>query len=446
MNRIYPQYASMSPGKGGGAYRAGSMVSRFFYDVVLDVERHTGDPLSLSIANLGMSVEIWRRNTNVISAGFVEATIRCPALQTGTTESHILVRSLAVASALQARIDQDFKVNGPRADYLMSVMFGSGFWSHMQPTTPGGWNPVRDLARAEQWISDRMREWRAYIQNAREFNMDKDATGHFVNPQVEAFFTILRGLPAGFVFPATNSLVTYKQAAQAQLIDGWFAMWRDLLAAHDADTDVFNRGIRGTRERLIRQQSIILRAIIYNWPSGRRRTEQTSLDILAHHYTRLPAFTQLTMDALDRGFGVLDRTPIADATGNRIIDGWCYARVLYASPDGTIREFMVRFRPDTDLDASWGNGFMAFASGTMVQGGTARWEATQPVSGSISGDPVSLLYNIITGINPIPLDPHTGAPFTSLAAYLDTLSQVQIGGHQASALPNKPPTTLPHLY
>jgi hypothetical protein len=280
------------------------------------------------------------------------------------------------------------------------------FWLHMRQSIPRVWvpynpsdpdNPDTDYARAKSWIEHRLAEWRVLIPNSYDFTMD--------HPAVQQFLALLRTVPARFCFSMDTDLRNKNQLTK-DLVNGWFQMWNDLLAGHGADSQcTYNLHDRGSSDKQERLRVTIERAIIFNWPSGSK--EQRSLAILEQHYTRLPAFTQLRIHALGNAFGVIDSRPIADSSGNRVIGGWCYARVLYASPEGPTYEFMVRYKPEANLQSEWGSGFQVYATETDTQG----WLPTQ-VPGRPSQDPVADLYNIIAGPpGSIPNDPATGEPF-----------------------------------
>jgi hypothetical protein len=423
LESIFPAY--VHSGQGYSPSREGEYVNRFRFDVVLDVEARTGERLVLPLAWDDNSLDTenaWRSYTNVPHVGFSVYTLNAPAIR-ARQGFRVWARSAADVRNLEARIAQEFQLADVSANRIINRIFFDGFWQQIH--NPSGWNPNRDIPRVESWIRDTIQLIRSYIRRSAEFTMEQDkATNRYLNAAMENFFQILRAIPAGYVFPDTYSLQSrsaHENPTTVMIVNAWFAMWESMFASYDADYVCFTKG-RGKVDHIDDLRRAISFAIVYDWRSADDR-----VSIFREYFARLSAFTQLQFLASDNGWGVIDIRPIADASGGRVIGGWSYARVLYASPSGPVREFMVRYRPDSNLESVTGSGFMVFAENV---GGT--WAPTQPVNGQSSPDPVSLLYNIISGLSPIPNRPGTNQPFASLAEYLDSLAQVQVGGMQGS--------------
>jgi hypothetical protein len=392
-------------GQGYSPVKMGTFTIGFRFSVVLDTESNTGEGVIIGQTGYGFTgINIWRDNTGVISSGYTQHILTCPAL--GNTarpsETPVLARDVAQVAARQSRIDEDFDLAGVLAEYFREIAFGDPFWRHMFRQS-NGWDPATDVVRATRWLKNRLSELRSAIPNSHAFTID--------SPAVHQFLSDLKALAIGFDFPNSRTRAN-RALAQRSILDSFANMWEKLLNEYGQTKD-------GDKAVEIRT---FVRAIIFNWPIGVGR--ERSLAILEQHYTRLPTFTQLRLHSLDWGFGVIDTRPIADGAGNRIFNGWCYARILYASPDGPVREFLVRYRPDANLANSWGSGFEAYA---LFDRSRSEWIA--------SCDP-EIVYNIISGVIPLP------PGFSSIGQFLGLLARVQIGGHQVPPLSGQNPTTL----
>ncbi|MEX2727920.1 MAG: hypothetical protein Q6353_011755, partial [Candidatus Sigynarchaeum springense] len=101
--------------------------------------------------------------------------------------------------------------------------------------------------------------------------------------------------------------------------------------------------------------------------------------------------------------------------------GWTYTRLRFAplgSPNQPVAEYIVRYRRDGDLDR---DGFEVLAYCTNLRESDPKRRDYAPSgTGGAAG-----VWAVITGQNPIP-DPK----FTTIAAYLDRLPRVQVGGRQ----------------
>jgi hypothetical protein len=132
---------------------------------------------------------------------------------------------------------------------------------------------------------------------------------------------------------------------------------------------------------------------------------------------------QLAVHAARFGFQATDTHPTP-------ISGWTYSRVRFAGMGAQgqqVAEYIVRYRPDENLDSPTARGFQVLARCTNPDERAPRrrnYAPVQLIPGGTSTTPVVNLWVVITS-GQVP--PGIGM---ALSNYLDGLGQIQVGGQR----------------
>ncbi len=347
--------------------------------------------------------------------GMERQTIECPGVS-GISETKVKLKVLGTRKAvntLQRKIDEDFQCSRITAPLITEAIIGNAPWEDMANIISD--SNVRIEARGSNvWNSRRhLEKITYYIKNL--LNVVRIALGsrgsdiEISHPGVQQFLKSLNTYDEGRLFPSSATLAT--DTRQNDILYEWLQMWKTIIEGHGIIVP-WERPEQELRNSL---NGHIQHAIIHDWAIGNSQAKGQS--ILRNFYVgnRLPTNVQLALLAADSGFGVT--FAITNTDDYIKIGGWNYAKVRFQPlRSQKAVEFIVRYRPYSELNDPKGSSFEAYA---VCANPTA--DPNQRIY-AVSGPSVSDLWDIIlAGKVPQQFD-------GSLRLYLDSFNRVQVGG------------------
>ncbi|MEX2684863.1 MAG: hypothetical protein Q6373_025035 [Candidatus Sigynarchaeota archaeon] len=235
----------------------------------------------------------------------------------------------------------------------------------------------------------------------------------------QEFLDHLAAVPAGTRLPATQDR-NRADAVQKAFLDAWVAAVGEMLDLVGARPGPMTEAGAFSVAAYEQLECHFQHALLGFWPAGFTRTRAYGTIIGALRLDRLPASVQLARQAALALWGV----GLAHQVSGEGLGGWTYTRLRFAplaSPNQPGAEFIARYRPDANIKDPAGPGFEVLAYCTNLRESDPKRRDYAPSgTGGAAG-----VWAVITGQNPIP-DPK----FTTIAAYLDSLPRVQVGGRQ----------------
>ncbi len=381
--------------------------------------------------------QLWNEQTGINLAyldstfGMAVHALECEGV--GRTPSSIATMPNILATrrtmiALRARIAEDFMRAGITATTIADSIIGDDAWQDMREI-------VRDANKKAGLPIDRQDEWKynrhlllisnyldGLLRTMRDSLKARASDFTMLHAAVRQFLVILSLFHDGTEFPESSSRRN-KDNSQKALMGSWIDMWKKILDGHGVDCEW--AGKPNELYRSLRRN--FQHALIYDWANHGENLR--GRNILREYYLgeTLSASVQLVVHCGEHGFQVLQTTqaPICD---------WMYSRVRFHPfnlQNQQPVDYIVRYRLDSNILSRTSEGFEVFASCS-----------NNPIPSSPefrdyipSGGVATTLWNVIqSGQAP----EQSGQP--TLAAYLNNLQRMRVGGRQLSTVvdPNQP--------